>query len=49
VRDENAIYLNSLLSALTGIKPMKRDKRETKKHIIIFLSGIIKSNSKIYR
>lgn len=30
VRDENAIYLNSLLSALPGIKTMKRDRRETK-------------------
>jgi L-glutamine:2-deoxy-scyllo-inosose/3-amino-2,3-dideoxy-scyllo-inosose aminotransferase len=30
VRDENAIYLNSLLSSLPGVKPMRRDKRETK-------------------
>ncbi|TFG96479.1 MAG: L-glutamine:2-deoxy-scyllo-inosose aminotransferase, partial [Calditrichales bacterium] len=28
-RDENAIYLNSLLAAQTGVKPMRRDERET--------------------
>jgi len=30
VRDENGIYLNSLLASVPGVKPMKRDKRETK-------------------
>jgi L-glutamine:2-deoxy-scyllo-inosose/3-amino-2,3-dideoxy-scyllo-inosose aminotransferase len=30
VRDENAIYLNSLLQDIPGIMPMKRDKRETR-------------------
>lgn len=30
VRDDNAIYLNSLIAGIPGIKPMKRDKRETK-------------------
>jgi L-glutamine:2-deoxy-scyllo-inosose/3-amino-2,3-dideoxy-scyllo-inosose aminotransferase len=30
LRDENAIYLNSLLAGIPGIKPMRRDKRETK-------------------
>jgi len=30
VRDENAIYLNSLLKNIPGIAPMRRDKRETK-------------------
>jgi len=30
VRDENGIYLNSLLKDIPGINPMKRDKRETK-------------------
>jgi L-glutamine:2-deoxy-scyllo-inosose/3-amino-2,3-dideoxy-scyllo-inosose aminotransferase len=30
LRDENAIYLNSLLKSLPGIIPMKRDARETK-------------------
>ena len=30
VRDENAIYLNSLLADLEGVKPVRRDKRETK-------------------
>ncbi|HBE43517.1 MAG TPA: L-glutamine:2-deoxy-scyllo-inosose aminotransferase [Bacteroidales bacterium] len=30
IREENAIYLNSLLSQIPGIKPMKRDNRETK-------------------
>ena len=29
-RDENAIYINSLLNELPGIKPMRRDERETK-------------------
>ena len=29
-RDENGIYINSLLKDLPGIKPMKRDERETK-------------------
>ena len=29
-RDENGIYLNSLLRSMPGVKPMKRDKRETK-------------------
>ncbi|MBN2595001.1 MAG: DegT/DnrJ/EryC1/StrS family aminotransferase [Sedimentisphaerales bacterium] len=28
-RDENAIYLNSMLEELPGIKPMRRDERET--------------------
>jgi len=30
VRDENGIYINSLLKELPGILPMRRDKRETK-------------------
>lgn len=30
VRDENGIYLNSLLAEIPGVKPMKRDPRETK-------------------
>jgi len=30
VRDENGIYLNSLLVNIPGVTPMKRDKRETK-------------------
>jgi len=29
VRDENAIYLNAQLAQLPGIRPMRRDKRET--------------------
>lgn len=29
VREENALYLNSLLQDIPGIKPMRRDKRET--------------------
>lgn len=29
LRDQNAIYLNSLLAGIQGIKPMRRDKRET--------------------
>ena len=29
LRDENAIYLNSMLAELPGIKPMRRDERET--------------------
>lgn len=29
LRDKNGIYLNSLLAEIPGIKPMKRDKRET--------------------
>ena len=29
LRDENAIYLNSMLAELPGIKPMRRDGRET--------------------
>lgn len=29
-RDENGIYINSLLKEVSGIKPMRRDKRETK-------------------
>lgn len=30
IREKNAIYLNSLLEEIQGIKPMKRDKREIK-------------------
>jgi len=30
VRDENGIYLNSLLAEIPGVMPMKRDPRETK-------------------
>jgi L-glutamine:2-deoxy-scyllo-inosose/3-amino-2,3-dideoxy-scyllo-inosose aminotransferase len=30
VRDENGIYLNSLLKSLPGVSPMRRDDRETK-------------------
>jgi len=30
VRDENGIYINSLLKDIPGIKPMRRDERETK-------------------
>ena len=30
VRDENGVYLNSLLKELPGILPMRRDERETK-------------------
>jgi L-glutamine:2-deoxy-scyllo-inosose/3-amino-2,3-dideoxy-scyllo-inosose aminotransferase len=30
VRDENGIYLNSLLAEIPGVMPMKRDSRETK-------------------
>ncbi len=30
VRDENGIYLNSLLADIPGVMPMKRDARETK-------------------
>jgi L-glutamine:2-deoxy-scyllo-inosose/3-amino-2,3-dideoxy-scyllo-inosose aminotransferase len=30
IRDDNAIYLNSLLARIPGIKTMKRDSRETK-------------------
>ena len=29
LREENALYLNSLLKDIPGIKPMRRDKRET--------------------
>jgi L-glutamine:2-deoxy-scyllo-inosose/3-amino-2,3-dideoxy-scyllo-inosose aminotransferase len=29
VRDENGIYINSLLKDLQGVKPMRRDERET--------------------
>ncbi len=29
VREENALYLNSLLAQLPGIQPMRRDERET--------------------
>ncbi len=30
LRDENAIYLNSLLKSIPGVMPVRRDKRETK-------------------
>ena len=30
LRDENAIYLNSVISKIPGIVPIRRDKRETK-------------------
>lgn len=29
-RDKNGMYLNTLLAAMPGVKPMRRDKRETK-------------------
>ena len=31
IREENGDYINSLISEMPGIKPMKRDARETKK------------------
>ncbi len=36
VRDENGIYINSLLEELPGIKPMRRDEREPKDAYVNF-------------
>jgi L-glutamine:2-deoxy-scyllo-inosose/3-amino-2,3-dideoxy-scyllo-inosose aminotransferase len=45
-RDNNGIYLNSLLSDIQGILPMRRDKRETKEAYFNFSFRYIKENFK---
>lgn len=46
IRDENGIYLNSLLTDLPGIKPMKRDERETKEAYFNFAFRYFKDEFK---
>lgn len=45
-RDNNSIYINSLLSDLPGISPMRRDKRETKKAYFNFAFRYIRDEFK---
>jgi L-glutamine:2-deoxy-scyllo-inosose/3-amino-2,3-dideoxy-scyllo-inosose aminotransferase len=46
VRDENGIRLNSLLGKLPGVKPMRRDKRETKE---AYFNFAFRYNSKEFK
>ncbi|MGB5553928.1 MAG: DegT/DnrJ/EryC1/StrS family aminotransferase [Flavobacteriaceae bacterium] len=46
VRDENGAYLNSLLSEIPGIVPLKRDARETKKAYFNFAFRYLKDQFK---
>ena len=46
VRDENGIYLNSLISIIPGIRAMRRDKRETKEAYFNFAFRYNKSEFK---
>jgi len=46
VRDDNAIYLNSLLKDIPGIIPMRRDKRETREAYYNFSFRYNKSDFK---
>ena len=46
VRDENAIYLNSLLSGIPGVQPVKRDSRETKEAYFNFAFRYFKNEFK---
>jgi L-glutamine:2-deoxy-scyllo-inosose/3-amino-2,3-dideoxy-scyllo-inosose aminotransferase len=45
-RDENAVYLNSLLSAIPGVYPVRRDKRETKEAYFNFAFRYARSEFK---
>src|SRR5690606_14285265 len=45
-RDTNGIYLNSLLADLPGVKPMKRDERETKEAYFNFAFRYFKDEFK---
>ena len=45
-RDRNGMYLNSLLAAMPGVKPMRRDKRETKEAYFNFAFRYIKDEFK---
>ena len=45
-RDKNGMYLNSLLAAMPGVKPMRRDKRETKEAYFNFAFRYIKDEFK---
>jgi len=46
IRDNNGIYLNSLLADIPGVMPMKRDKRETKEAYYNFSFRYIKNDFK---
>jgi L-glutamine:2-deoxy-scyllo-inosose/3-amino-2,3-dideoxy-scyllo-inosose aminotransferase len=46
VRDENGIYLNSLLEKIPGVKPVRRDKRETKE---AYFNFAFRFNSKEFK
>ncbi len=46
IREENGDYINSLISEMPGIKPMKRDARETKKAYFNFAFRYHKENFK---
>jgi len=46
IRDNNGIYVNSLLSDLPGVRPMRRDKRETKEAYFNFAFRYIKDEFK---
>jgi L-glutamine:2-deoxy-scyllo-inosose/3-amino-2,3-dideoxy-scyllo-inosose aminotransferase len=46
VRDANGIYLNSLLEKIPGVKPVRRDKRETKEAYFNFAFRYIQKDFK---
>lgn len=46
IREENALYLNSLLKEIPGIKTMRRDKRETREAYYIYSFRYNKSDFK---
>jgi L-glutamine:2-deoxy-scyllo-inosose/3-amino-2,3-dideoxy-scyllo-inosose aminotransferase len=46
VRDENGVYLNSLLEKIPGVKAMRRDKRETKEAYFNFAFRYIQKDFK---
>jgi L-glutamine:2-deoxy-scyllo-inosose/3-amino-2,3-dideoxy-scyllo-inosose aminotransferase len=46
VRDENGIYLRSLLENIPGVKPVRRDKRETKEAYFNFAFRYVQSEFK---
>lgn len=45
-RDANGIYLNSLITKIPGVKPMKRDERETKEAYFNFAFRYFKDDFK---
>ncbi len=46
IRDENGMYINSLLEKIPGVIPMKRDRRETQEAYFNFAFRFIKADFK---